>query len=484
MEYSRSDASERERWCLQRVDFVLSVVNNVNREFVRNKVMSCMSDNDVEILIQKLMEDGYGGNEGTSHILQEATGYYHDNLDEPAIPDISQLRTRDTNEDIQQVSTHSRETPQNRGAKRKEEIRNQNNGETTGQGDEDIEAKVMAQVVCLADIFKDADPDFLQARCWEIRGDQNRLKSLIKELSRKKDYPKLNTYLQRQKETEFQKFIESLSVQEYLSFIEGPKETESEPREQECGICCNDVSVKDMISCDAILTRHRFCCDCVKKFVEEEIGQGRSRFRCPEVECKGVISEENLKHLLSEAVLTNIMQRRQQEEITNAAIDDLESCPFCDFKIIMPNKSDRVFICQNPGCMKDSCRLCKELNHIPKTCREVLAEKQKDVRTLLENRMAEAIIRECFRCKKRFIIEAGCNKMTCSCGAIMCYLCKQPIHGYDHFTNYPQREPNKCPLWTDSVRLHGNEVMEAAAQAKNELDPDLDLVHDPTRDLS
>lgn len=45
------------------------------------------------------------------------------------------------------------------------------------------------------------------------------------------------------------------------------------------------------------------------------------------------------------------------------------------------------------------------------------------------------IVRECYNCGKRFIKEDGCNKMVCSCRAVMCYLCKKPIKGYDHFSD-------------------------------------------------
>nr|CAD7417607.1 unnamed protein product [Timema poppensis] len=41
--------------------------------------------------------------------------------------------------------------------------------------------------------------------------------------------------------------------------------------------------------------------------------------------------------------------------------------------------------------------------------------------------------RTCYKCKKNFVKVDGCNKMVCSCGAMMCYLCRQPIQGYCHY---------------------------------------------------
>ena len=41
--------------------------------------------------------------------------------------------------------------------------------------------------------------------------------------------------------------------------------------------------------------------------------------------------------------------------------------------------------------------------------------------------------RECPKCKKSFMADDGCNLIKCSCNAMMCNLCKQPVEGYEHF---------------------------------------------------
>lgn len=87
----------------------------------------------------------------------------------------------------------------------------------------------------------------------------------------------------------------------------------------------------------------------------------------------------------------------------------------------------------NPNCLKETCRFCKEPSHIPLRCDEVENTKEMNMRTFIENKVTEAMIRVCYKCNKRFFKVEGCNHMKCSCGAEMCYICKTPISGYGHF---------------------------------------------------
>lgn len=71
------------------------------------------------------------------------------------------------------------------------------------------------------------------------------------------------------------------------------------------------------------------------------------------------------------------------------------------------------------------------MNHVPLKCDEVI--KTDKARLLIEEKMTEALIRTCYKCKRAFFKEEGCNKMTCTCGALMCYVCDKPIKDYKHF---------------------------------------------------
>lgn len=41
------------------------------------------------------------------------------------------------------------------------------------------------------------------------------------------------------------------------------------------------------------------------------------------------------------------------------------------------------------------------------------------------------------------MVTYSCNKITCRCGCIICYVCGRQIQGYGHFENN-----EKCVLWT------------------------------------
>lgn len=247
----------------------------------------------------------------------------------------------------------------------------------------------------------------------------------------------------------------------------------------EC-MCCFDseVMAEDVATCT---DGHLFCKRCVRRAAEVAIGNAQSGFSCL-TDCNAEFSLKVLRTVLKPVLFSRMVQMKQLEELQAAGIQDLESCPFCDFATIPPPDS-KVFLCYNQNCMRDSCRKCKRPNHIPLRCDEVESKEVK-MRTYIENRMTDALVRSCWKCKKQFIKEAGCNKMTCTCGALMCYICRQPVTNYSHFNGQGGTEFDKCPLYSDLQVIHDVAVQEEGIKAKKIVqaeNPDIELKHDPTQ---
>ena len=133
----------------------------------------------------------------------------------------------------------------------------------------------------------------------------------------------------------------------------------------------------------------------------------------------------------------------------------------------MDDPTDRIFVCQNEYCGEHSCRYCSVKSHHPKTCEgipniglKMTVEYRKEEKTVnakhtVEEAMTAALVNICNSCGRRFLKDAGCNKVTCTCGNTQCHVCGQNSN-YDHFG------PTKCPLYDDAATREQREV--AAAQ--------------------
>lgn len=252
----------------------------------------------------------------------------------------------------------------------------------------------------------------------------------------------------------------------------------------ECG-CCFDSEclIEDMASC---ADGHLFCKDCIKRSSEVAIGDGKCDFPCLTENCDYKFPLSVLQTVMSPNMFSILLRKMQEEEIKQAAIPDLVSCPFCSFATIISNPHDKVFKCLNPECLKDSCRLCGEPDHVPLHCDEIEKQGERSMRTYIETCVSEAMLRQCPNCKKRFFKEFGCNKMTCTCSTTMCYLCQQVNVDYEHFDD---NDEEKCSLYANARNIHIKEMTEAVEKARLKYmadhpeATDTTLVYDPHKHI-
>lgn len=135
----------------------------------------------------------------------------------------------------------------------------------------------------------------------------------------------------------------------------------------------------------------------------------------------------------------------------------------------MEDPTDRIFECQNEACRERSCRYCRVKSHHPMSCDgtlvmnlKVTVEYQKDktvdAKHAVEEAMTAALVNVCNACKRTFLKDDGCNKMTCPCGNSQCDVCGQNAD-YDHF------KPDRCPLFDNAAERERREVAAAQLQA-------------------
>lgn len=255
---------------------------------------------------------------------------------------------------------------------------------------------------------------------------------------------------------------------------EEDEKAEREGNVMECGCCFVDVPMTRMVQCGE---GHLFCADCIKRYVEESaFSSGQTTVHCLDQSgCKANFPISQLERAIPGPKLAKIFARLADLDIKKSGLENVHACPFCDFQMEIANPDEKLFKCLNPECLRESCLLCKEPNHIPQRCEEVEKQDVTSYRKKVEEAMTASLVRTCPKCKAKFYKADGCNKMTCSCGAYVCYICRILIpkkEGYDHFCKH-QRNPQefgacpnckKCYLFLKDTQEADDKLVEAAKE--------------------
>ncbi|KAJ7741519.1 hypothetical protein DFH07DRAFT_837532 [Mycena maculata] len=252
----------------------------------------------------------------------------------------------------------------------------------------------------------------------------------------------------------------------------------------ECGCCFSNYPFDKMVQCpDA----HLFCSSCMTTYAETLLGSHDHKIVCIDQSgCKLPFPDTELLRFLTPKLMSLYERVKQTKEVEAAGIEGLEECPFCEYKCVIENEQEKLFTCRNEECAAISCRQCKQLDHLPKSCKEMEEDKNLDGRHTIEEAMTRALMRNCPKCQKAFVKDAGCNKMTCpNCFALSCYICRKLITGYEHFAQQPgqpavassSKAGAKCALWDAVEQRHAEEVKVAQEKALEEYrrdHPDVD----------
>jgi len=223
----------------------------------------------------------------------------------------------------------------------------------------------------------------------------------------------------------------------------------------ECQCCFAEYDFEQMVSCRT--GGHLFCKVCLQKHTEQRVfGVGNLGVKpnsingtntkhtskaleilCMASDCSSGFREEQLRKACSEKVLAKYNELQYAAVMESANVEGLGKCPKCNFIAIVDDGwPPLLFYC--PQCKFKSCRDCGEEYHPGIRCDEVETKVETDGRRVVEEAMTSAMVRTCPRpmCRKKFLKSDGCNKMTCSCGCYVCYVCGKeiPKHvAYKHF---------------------------------------------------
>lgn len=242
--------------------------------------------------------------------------------------------------------------------------------------------------------------------------------------------------------------------------VENLRAAEKEGAIGECGCCFSNCPLNRMVHCNSEKDIHWFCRNCARLTAETEIGNGKFELICMSMDgCSAGFDLEQRKQYLDEKSVVALERNELEASLRLAGIENLANCPFCPWAAEYPSISEnKVFVCQNQACARESCRLCNLDAHLPQTCEENAKNNGLNIRRQIEEAMSMALIRKCNKCETPFIKEEGCNKMTCTkCRNVQCYVCSESC-SYQHFDDSRRGgKVGNCPLFDDVGVRHYEE---------------------------
>lgn len=119
------------------------------------------------------------------------------------------------------------------------------------------------------------------------------------------------------------------------------------------------VTQDKMIQCPEA---HLFCTDCMTSYASTLLGGHDANIMCMDQSgCKLLFPESELRRFLSDKLLALYERVKQRKEIEAAELENLEECPFCEYKCVIENEQEKLFRCENQDCLAITCRECKKL---------------------------------------------------------------------------------------------------------------------------
>lgn len=229
---------------------------------------------------------------------------------------------------------------------------------------------------------------------------------------------------------------------------------------EDCPICCEEKPPSMMIT---MKCSHKFCSQCMRKYVEGKLQASQVPIRCPQLRCKHYISASECKSFLP-VICYESLERALVE--ANILYSDKMYCPFPNCSVLLnpleclsstrasSSSSHTSISCiECPDCERYICVDCGVPWHSSMSCEEFqsLPVEERDAGDLTLHRLAQNNNwRRCQQCRRMIELTQGCYHMTCWCGHEFCYSC-----GAEYRDGL---QSCQCAFWDDeSFEIHNTQ---------------------------
>jgi len=237
-------------------------------------------------------------------------------------------------------------------------------------------------------------------------------------------------------------------------------------RQEECGICLQEVNVQEFID---LHCGHRFCTACLRYLVDSAIrGRNTQQLRCPHPECVEQMNDLDIDTIISfdKEKREKIDEIKANEWVTNQGAT-VRQCPTpnCPIRYLYEHDTENPEPIKCPGCNQQYCPNCGILHDRNLTCTQAAnGNTETDNSDIRANReWIEKNTRACPTCGTRIHKFEGCDYVKCTnCEHAFCFNCLEidPIH---HFCNKPRA--------ASSTQAHANQERQQAERAHPQPDP-------------
>ncbi|XP_050517258.1 E3 ubiquitin-protein ligase RNF19A [Diabrotica virgifera virgifera] len=230
-----------------------------------------------------------------------------------------------------------------------------------------------------------------------------------------------------------------------------------------CKLCLTDVPSQDVMRIEQC--ECAFCLECMKAYVEFEIGQGAYDISCPDAQCpsQGVLDEEEIKRLAGNDLLEKHKKYRLNREVE---LDKNRTwCPRAGCETVCsmcPQQkcSPQGVFC--PTCTNEFCSNCKLEWHEGLSCEEYGKQLSKEGKTEEPGIPFDSdLIKCCPMCNVPIEKDEGCAQMMCKrCKHVFCWYCLASLDD-DFLLRHYDKGPckNKLGHSRASVIWHRTQVI-------------------------